>query len=303
MIKALVTKIVRDSILDGPGCRYVIFVKGCHLRCPWCHNPETQSKKQEILTYPKFCIRCGNCAKVAPKETPEGVLPVKVDNTRFEEYIPCVESCPSGALEFAGIEYCVDELVEDMNKYRTVYTKTGGGMTISGGEPLLNKRFSLEIFRKSKSLGFHTAIDTTATIKWQILKEFLPVVDLWLIDLKHYSKSSLKTKLVIENLLKLSKIKDMKIWIRVPIIPKANDDTHSLEEIACIIRDAGEVVKQVDLLPFHPYGTDKYDALFLDYKFRNHGHLDKSVLLRAKEIFDRYLPSKFVNLGREMVHG
>lgn len=301
MEKQLVTRIVRDSVLDGPGCRYVVFVKGCHLRCPWCHNPETQQTAQEIITYEKFCIQCGKCLDAAPSDVQRNALPVRVENSRAEQFFPCVSACPTEALEYAAREYTADELICDMLKYRTIYQKTKGGLTISGGEPLFTPSFSLSLLQKAAELGFHTALDTSGTFPWEHVALFLPVVKLWLYDIKHTDDETVLSSLALENLQRLAQ-EDAHIWIRVPIIPNYNDTPPIWEETARFIQKAGPSVEQVSLLPFHPFGSAKYTALHRHYPYSNQ-ELDENVLKEAYRLFLKYLNPETVTLGRRMVHG
>ena len=299
----LVTKIVKDSILDGPGCRYVVFLKGCNLACPWCHNPETQSKKQEILTYPKFCIGCGKCVEVAPEGTPKDVFPVKIDNKKAEDYFVCVENCPTNALQFAGKKYSADQIISEMTKYQTIYTKTGGGLTISGGDPLCNYEFTRELVEKASKKNIHVALDTAGAYPWTLLKSLTPYVNLWLYDLKHINDENLATPRSIDNLLRLSKIEGVRIFIRIPIIPNYNDKEEVWEELAYFISKAKSGIEQVSLLPFHPYGQEKYYALHREFFFEDEEGLDGHILEQARKTFERTLPKKIVNIGRDMVHG
>jgi|TARA_B100001964_G_C14175922_1_gene573816 pyruvate formate lyase activating enzyme len=303
MNKALITKIVKDSILDGPGCRYVAFLKGCHLTCDWCHNPETQSKKQEIMLYPKFCIQCGKCLEKAPASHSSKEMPIHVDNKKLRQYRACLEACPTNALEYAAKEYTADEIITDMMKHKTVYQTTGGGITLSGGEPLLKKDFALDVFQQAQALGIHTTVDTTATLPWKTIAQLIPVVDLWLIDIKHTTDKAVQAKRAITNLLKLSKEKDVHIWVRMPIVPNYNDSESIWHEIATIVQSAGDAVEFVDLLPFHPYGSAKYKALNMTYLRKDTKPLNPEILENAKAIFDQHLPSEKVRMGREMVNG
>ncbi|MBU0489626.1 MAG: glycyl-radical enzyme activating protein [Bacteroidetes bacterium] len=303
MQKCLITKIVKDSILDGPGCRYVTFVKGCNLNCPWCHNPETKSSKQEVFTYSRFCIHCGNCVNALSADAQLEVTPVEIDNSNSEQYFNAVEACPTKTLEYASSEYSTDEIIDDMRKYSIMYSKTKGGLTISGGDPLFVADFSFELFTKAKAAGFHTAADTALSFKWDIVEKFLPVVDMWLIDLKHIDDNNLKTDLTIANLLKLANISGSKIWIRIPIVPGYNDNEAIWEAMATLLNDAGNAIEQVSLLPFHPFGTAKYEALRIDYPFSGVKHLDDSVIDNATEIFSKHLRPEILTKGRRILHG
>ncbi|MCD5417163.1 glycyl-radical enzyme activating protein [Candidatus Bipolaricaulota bacterium] len=299
----LLTRIVRDSILDGPGCRYTIFVKGCNLRCEWCHNPETQQLGQEILTYEQFCIKCGLCISVLEEEDlSKNQLPIQIEDTTDPKYFKCAEICPSGALSFASKEYTTDWLLNDLLKYQVIYEQTGGGLTISGGEPLLSGDFSYDLCEKTRNSGIHTAIDTSGTLPWEVIARFLPVVDLWLYDIKHTDDESVKSALNIANFRKLAEQKT-EIWVRIPIIPGYNDTKSIWEEMARLITSAGESVTRIDLLPFHPYADAKYIALRRDYKFSNAREEIETIAVQAKSVFSNYLPEERLAIGRTMVHG
>lgn len=298
----LLTKIVRDSILDGPGCRYTIFVKGCNLRCDWCHNPETQLLEQEVFTYAQFCIKCGLCLRVAETNPPQEQMPIRIEDAADPRSYKYADICPSGALSFAGKEYTIDWLLNDLLKYRIIYEQTGGGLTISGGEPLLSGDFSYELCRRVKDSGIHTAIDTSGTLPWKVMARFLPVVDLWLYDIKHTDDQSVKSALNIANFKQLI-TQNTEIWVRIPIIPGYNDNKSIWEKMAQLIAAAGKRVTRIDLLPFHPYAEAKYIALRRDYKFSNTREEIETIAKQAKSTFLEYLPEERLSIGRTMVHG
>ncbi|MCP4176698.1 MAG: glycyl-radical enzyme activating protein [bacterium] len=309
MNKCLITRIVRDSILDGPGCRYVVFVKGCNLRCPWCHNPETQKLCQEIFLYDKFCIHCNECVRVVSKEINEFCkvktskkIPLRIKTDVADiRYHKAVDVCPTEAISFSGRELSTDWLIKDIVNFETVYKETGGGLTISGGEPLLVEEFSYELFQKARKYGLHTAIDTSGTLPWNILKHMNEVVDLWLYDLKHYNDKSLKTDLAISNLNKLDRI-GAKVKIRIPIIPGYNDSKKIIKKIADIIELNKKCIEGVDLLPFHPFADSKYEALRETYRFKDVPELDENKLIEYEKLFT-FLPKEKIIIGRKLVHG
>lgn len=298
----LITRIVRDSILDGPGCRYTIFVKGCNLRCGWCHNPENQLPEQEVITYTRFCIKCGLCLSVAEGNRLKDQMPIYIKNSADPRYFRCAEICPSNALSFVGKEYTTDWLLEDLLKYRVIYKRTGGGLTISGGEPLLAGDFSYQLCKMAKGSGIHTVIDTSGTLPWEVLERFLPVVDLWLYDIKHTDDPSVRSELNIANLRKLAKY-NTEIWVRIPIIPGYNDLKRVWTEMAQIIADIGKTVTGVYLLPFHPYAEAKYIGLHREYEFSGRREEMEVIVEQAKAVFINYLPKKLLSIGRTMVHG
>ncbi|MCI2425939.1 glycyl-radical enzyme activating protein [Candidatus Acetothermia bacterium] len=298
----LLTKIVRDSILDGPGCRYTIFVKGCNLRCEWCHNPETQLLEQEVFTYEQFCIQCGLCLTAIGTNLPQKQMPIRIKDAADPRYFKCVDICPTGALSFAGKEYTIDWLLNDLLKYQLIYKQTNGGLTISGGEPLLSGDFSYELCRRVKASGIHTAIDTSGTLPWETVARFLPVVDLWLYDIKHTDDPAVQSALNIANFKKLIN-QNTEIWVRIPIIPGYNDNKSIWKEMARLIVAAGEKVTRIDLLPFHPYAAPKYTALRRHYKFGDRREETETIAKLAKSVFVSYLPKERVSMGKTMVHG
>lgn len=299
MEKHLVTRIVRDSVLDGPGCRYVVFVKGCNLRCKWCHNPETQVPLQEIMFYSQFCIKCGKCSKLYL--FPENDMPVQerlkgeIDSSCFT----CVYSCPANALEFAAQEYASIEIFQDMMKYKTIYKNTGGGLTISGGEPLLAPEFSFDLLTKAKAGGFHTIVDTNGTLDWEIMEKFLPVVDLWLYDFKHPDDESVCSKINISNMARLIEL-DADIWIRIPVIPGYNDSEQILVKMAQVVSNMAKKDIKVFLLPFQPLAESKYQALGKEYFFAGVKPDDLGIEL-ARSIFSNCLSHESIYTGRAFV--
>lgn len=302
MKTTLVTRIVRDSIFDGPGFRYVVFIKGCNLDCAWCHNPETKSAGQQIMIYDKFCIRCGRCVQASMGLLSKEILPPVISPSTNNKFFPAVEACPTGALEFAAREYSTDWILTDIREFRTMYRETGGGLTISGGEPLVVKDFSFELFEMTKRLGLNTALDTNLSLSWEVVEPFLKVVDLWLCDLKHPSDMRLKAPDVIENLKRLAAHK-ASIEIRIPVIPGFNDDTATLGRMAEIVNSLGEAIKGVSLLPFHAYGKEKFIALRLPYPFNNANELEPATLDRAYKIFSTHVSADLIHIGKSMVHG
>jgi pyruvate formate lyase activating enzyme len=217
-------------------------------------------------------------------------------------YFPCAEACPTGALSFAAKAYTVDWLLGDMLKYQTIYRDTGGGLTISGGEPLVAANFSLALFQKAKSHYLHTAIDTSGTLAWEVLKRFLPVVDLWLYDLKHTRDPEVKSALSIANLRKLAQA-GAEIWIRIPLIPDYNDSEKIWREMADIVAMVKRSVTGIYLLPYHPYGKAKYAALHRKYAMGDQDPMKSECLERAKAVFAEVLPKMTIFIGRTMAHG
>lgn len=244
-MKATIFDIQRNSYVDGPGIRTTVFFKGCNLRCKWCHNPESQNFRKEILFYKNKCTGCGRCKDLT------------VDNGSF--------FCFNDAKEICGSEYTVDEVFAEVIKDKAFYETSGGGVTFSGGECMLQIDFLAEILKKCKENGIHTAVDTAAHIPWENFQKILPYTDLFLYDVKtmdneiHKKYTGVENTLILENLAKLLK-SNIHLWIRVPIISGVNDTEEEMNNIKSFLDENGYPAK-IELLPYHAMGEHKYEAL------------------------------------------
>ncbi len=237
--------IQRNSFVDGPGIRTTVFFKGCNLRCRWCHNPESRNFEKEILFYQNKCTGCGRCKEIT------------ADNIDF--------ICFSDAKEICGKEYTVDEVFGEIIKDKTFYETSGGGVTFSGGECMLQIDFLTEILKKCKDTGIHTAIDTAGHISWESFEKILPYTDLFLYDIKtmdekkHKEYTGVTNRLILENIKNLLKT-GADIWVRVPVIPGFNDNEEEMRSIRSFFEKNG-YPKKIELLPYHAMGEHKYTAL------------------------------------------
>ena len=243
-IRATIFDIQRNSFVDGPGIRTTVFFKGCNLRCRWCHNPESQSFNKEVMFYENKCTHCGKCKYLS------------LDDDFF---------CPNSAKEICGKEYSVDKVLPEILKDRLFYNTSGGGVTFSGGECMLQIEFLYEILKKCKENGIHTAVDTAGHIPWKNFKKILPYTDLFLYDIKtmnntiHKEYTGVDNYLILENLAKLLK-SDIPVWIRIPVISGINDTDEEFNNIKSFIEINGRPEK-IELLPYHAMGQHKYTAL------------------------------------------
>lgn len=249
MDKSIIFNIQRYSLHDGGGIRTVIFFKGCPLTCPWCSNPESQSFETEIMRKQSLCIKCSS-------------------NSCFD----CTMSphlCPTGALELVGREYTLREVIEEVKKDIVFYETTGGGVTLSGGEPLSQGPFAIKLLKELRRLGINTAIETTGIGSFNIISEMANYLDTILWDFKimdsDKSKEILKAdvSLMKDNFTKLMKM-NKKVIPRLPLIPNYTMTRDNIEEIINFIDSFG--IKEVHILPFHQYGSSKYRALGREYK-------------------------------------
>ncbi len=252
-MKAIIFDIVRNSYVDGPGIRTTVFFKGCNLRCKWCHNPESLRGKKEILFYENRCTNCRRCKDLT------------VDDKEF--------LCFNDAKEICGREYFVDELLSEILKDKAYYENSGGGVTFSGGECMLQIDFLTRILKRCKENGIHTAVDTAGNVSWESFKKILPYTDLFLYDIKCFSEelhikyTSVSNKLILENLKKLSQEFKNEIIVRIPVIGGVNDDVGELERIYEFLTEIN--LSKVELLPYHMMGKHKYDALGLEFNEYN----------------------------------
>jgi len=270
--KGLVFSIQRYSTEDGPGIRTTVFMKGCPLRCMWCHNPEGQEFSPQIAFNDSRCIGCKGCVDACP----QGAIIITADGSRTDRGKcqncgKCADMCPTGARELIGKYMTAKEVFSEVERDKLFYRSSGGGVTVGGGEPTMQPRFLVEFLRKCHEQGIHTALDTSGYVKWKEMEEILKYVDLVLYDIKqmdpakHVEYTGVSNKLILENARKISG-KGISMIIRVPVIPRytdGEDNIRDVMEFACIL----ESVVKVDLLPFHRLGEPKYRKLARNYAF------------------------------------
>lgn len=246
--------IQKFSTIDGPGIRTTVFFKGCNLRCAWCHNPESQRAEREFLFHKRKCTACGACLRHCH-------LAQKGCDLCGE----CTIYCPAHAREIAGRDVTADELLAEILSDKPFYEASGGGVTFSGGECLLQSDFLCELARKCKENGVHVAVDTAGCVPWENIEKLIPFADLFLFDVKaasedlHKSGTGVSNKLILENLARLSSKTDRKITVRIPVIGGFNDSVAEMAAIAAILRPLR--ISGVELLPYHAMGNGKYAAL------------------------------------------
>ncbi len=257
-MKATIFDITRNSFVDGPGIRTTVFLKGCNLRCEWCHNPESQKAERQMMFYKSKCTGCGKCKEVCPYNLEKCDFCGK-----------CELYCPHDARKICGKEMTAEEVLAEVIKDKDFYDISGGGVTFSGGECMLQIDFLEEILKKCKEKGIHTAVDTAGHIKWESFERILPYTDLFLYDIKlfdsekHKEYTGVDNRQILENLKRLSKT-GKKIIVRVPVIGTVNDNEEEMQKIADFLRTLN--IFKVEHLPYHAMGEHKFEALGLETK-------------------------------------
>jgi len=254
MKTATIFDIERNSYVDGPGIRTTVFFKGCNLRCAWCHNPESQSPKPQMMFFKNKCTGCGKCKEKCPNHLESCEICGK-----------CTLYCPHDAREICGKEYTVDEVVREILKDKAFYEASGGGVTFSGGECMLQIDFLEDLLKECQKNGIHTAVDTAGYVPFEQFEQILPYTVLILYDIKcfdsekHKQYTGVGNELILENLKRLLAT-DKSVWIRIPIIPTVNDTEEEIRSIRSFLLSCGTPEK-VELLPYHAMGEHKYAAI------------------------------------------
>ncbi len=286
-----ILRIARFAIHDGPGIRTTVFLKGCPLRCAWCHSPESQRPAPEFMPQPDRCIRCGSCTAACP----HAVLPAAVADSAAPAGCTtcgaCAEACPTGARELVGHETTVDALMALVERDRIFYDESGGGVTFSGGEPLLQPEFLLEAAASCRVAGIHVAVDTCGHADPEILLAVAREADLFLFDLKivdretHRRFTGVPNDLILSNLERLAALHP-RVIVRFPLIPGVNDDEGNITALGALL--ASFRLTRVDVLPYHRAGLAKYHRLHRPYALADAEPLSSSQVARVVERLGRY---------------
>lgn len=270
MLTGTIFNVMRYAVNDGPGIRTTVFFKGCPLTCVWCHNPEGLRRDTDVMYREDRCMHCGTCLDVCPEDAlTAGQGTVVRDASACVLCGTCVEACPSGARELMGREVGVDELVAEVIRDRVFFDESGGGVTISGGEPLAQYGFLMELLEGLHTAGVHTAVETTGFAPAAHCSAVGARADLMLFDLKfadpgrHRQFTGVTNERILANL-RLLAAGGRPLIVRVPLVPGVNDDDGNIEAIAALTASLG-TVRELHLLPFHAGASAKYRALGRSY--------------------------------------
>ncbi|MDO4356802.1 MAG: glycyl-radical enzyme activating protein [Clostridia bacterium] len=287
--RALIFNIQKFSLHDGPGIRTTVFIKGCPLRCRWCANPESQSARMQLLYDRAKCLSCGRCASGCPARairlTEEGV---HIDEAACIRCGSCASGCPGGALSVEGKPMAVDEVLRVCMQDQLFYEESGGGVTLSGGEPLSHPAFALSLLTALKQKGVHTAVETTGCVEPEVFDRVTAQADLLLFDVKHPDAerhrwgTGVDNRQIIANLRRaIAAGKD--VLPRIPVIPGFNDGMDDARQFASLLNGVG--ARRAQLLPFHQFGEKKYALLGRDYDMSNVKPLHEEDLISFRQIF------------------
>ena len=268
---ALIFAIQRSALHDGPGIRTTLFLKGCPLRCVWCHNPESWTAAPQKLYKKSKCIGCGSCVAACPQDaielTPDGIVPTANPCLLCGQ---CTEECPAAALEMSGRAWPMDELMAEVEKERGVMEDSGGGVTLCGGEPLMDPDYALELLRELGRRGFHRTVDTTLFVRPEIIPEVAKECELFLVDLKtmdsetHRKYTGVPNERILDNIRLLSSL-GARYFIRIPLIREVNADAANLDATIGFLTSLPHPPEEVDLLPYHDIGKGKHERMWSVY--------------------------------------
>ena len=291
--KALIFQIQKMSTEDGPGIRTTVFFKQCPLKCVWCHNPESITKKPQLEWFKHKCIGCRTCIEICE----QGALSfnekeLHIDRKKCNSCAKCEEACPSTAIHMFGSWWNLEDLFREINKDNVYYTKSNGGVTVSGGEPTLQIDSLLEFFKKCKENGISTALDTCGYASRKTFEKILPYVDLILLDIKeidskkHKLFTGVPNELIFENAIWMAeyvKQNNKELWIRTPVIPNYTAAEQNIKGIGeFIVIKLNNVPERWDLLAFNRLCESKYSRLGIEW-------ILKDVPLMTKEEMESFV--------------
>jgi len=288
-IQGCVFNIEHYAVHDGPGIRTLVFLKGCPLHCLWCCNPESQQSASEFLLFSEKCIGCGECAA----NCPAGAITLRSDNFVTDNRLcthchRCTDNCFSGARTLCGTMMDIEQVLSEIRKDIPFYRRSGGGITLSGGEPLLQADFAEALLRRCKQDGISTAVETCGFVPQDIFLRLMPLVDTYLFDLKHMDPATHRILTSVDNTLILQNFQTLmsnhkQVIPRIPLVPTLNDSNENLIATCRFLKQ--QSCESLNLLPYHELGVNKYARIGRAYPLRLTPH-SPEVLRQKKKLVE-----------------
>jgi pyruvate formate lyase activating enzyme len=294
-VTGFITNFQDYAVHDGFGLRVILFLKGCSLRCTWCQNPESISDELELYYHEKLCKNCGKCIEACEVKALKDDIQNRVDRSKCTKCMKCVDVCPRGALARVGNRITSDEVLKIFLDYKVFFDASdNGGITLSGGDPVCQPEFAIDVLQKCHAAGIHTAMETAGYTEYSTLARIVEHLDLLLFDLKHMDSAvhrkgtGVANELIHENLIRLRKdFPDLEIIIRIPLIPGFNDDEENVSATAKFLAEIG--INKLDILPFNILASAKYNALGRKWKHAGVERQEDEYLARLKECAQKYI--------------
>lgn len=287
--KGLVLEIQRFCLHDGPGIRTTVFLKGCSLHCAWCANPESQSRNNELFFTERNCMRCGSCIEACPKKAISfDKKNIVVDRIKCDCCAACVDVCPKSLFQIKGKSMVCEDVVEIIVRDQPFFDASGGGMTVSGGEPIAQEVFTRQLLKRVKELGISTCIETSLYGPFDTINALVPLLDYILFDVKHWDSVQYRrligkdNQIITENIRSLLQIRPDAI-ARIPVIPSFNDSEEDIKNMAEYLKRLG--VRRIELLPYHNLAQPKYLALGRSYDYSRITSLEEGVLQKIRMVY------------------